>query len=219
MERSDDYYVLFASPASAAAYKAEVERLFQLSKMYRPNSLTSPIPPPPGFLIEGEDIHAAVEKFTLALPSDKLSMRTLLEPFSPYQQSLISNSGYKALCRDGPKPRKKVLVHVEGPMRGTVDIVNALVGDRDRRGWGWETVRDQPIRQLVIPDMLHEEWRESRANSIRQNKRRNRWLVEFAVEDEAKRFVRAWHRTRLPVRSVGDGPLAEAPRVHAELVW
>ena len=216
------------------AYKEEVERRHALSKMYRPHDISSPIPPPPGYLIDGEDVHALVENFTLVPPRQKLLIMPIHEPFDDLVQSLIDHGGYRALQQGREKParagnqdlepevsRKKVLISVDGPVLPYVAIIEAIHLDGKTRGWHWNTAKEHPVMKLDFTG-----WRgivpgdyKTPANNAELLKRRNRWTVEFDTESEAKRFARAWHCTRLPRKISVDDVASESPLVSAEVIW
>src|SRR5438045_611006 len=68
LEPRGHYFVLFSTDAAARAYRDRVIRLHRISKTWTPTSITSPLPPPPGYLKDGEDIHALMQAFTI-IPS------------------------------------------------------------------------------------------------------------------------------------------------------
>ena len=215
-------------------YKEEVERRHALSRMYRPHDISSPIPPPPGYLIEGEDVHALVEGFTLVPPRQKLLIMPIHEPFDDLVQSLVDHGGYKALQPGQQKqaqvgdrdhipeePRTKVLVSVDGPVLPYIAIMEGIRLDGKSRGWHWNTIERHSVMKLdftgwrgVVPGNY-----KTPGNNAELLRRRNRWTVKFATESEAKRFARAWHCTRLPSKESIHDTGIEGPLVSAEVVW
>ena len=229
MEKTGTYYLVFASPESASTYKREVERRHALSKMYRPHDISSPVPPPPGYLVNGEDVHALVEGFTLVPPRQKLLITLIYEPFDDLVQSLVDHGGHKALRQGQQKqdqvipqgPRTKVLVSVDGPVLPNMSILDGINLDGRSRGWHWNTIEKNPVAKLdftgwrgVVPGQY-----KTPGNHTELLRRRNRWTVEFSTESEAKRFARAWHCTRLPIKSSVHDNGSEGPAVSAEVVW
>lgn len=210
-------------------YKEEVERRHALSKMYRPHDITSPVPPPPGYLVNGEDVHALVESFTLVPPLQKLLIMPIHEPFDDLVQSLVDHGGYKALRQGQQKqdrlvpdePRTKVLVSVDGPVIPFMSVLDGINLDGKSRSWHWNTIEKNPVLKLdftgwrgVVPGQF-----ETPANHSELLRRRNRCTVEFDTESEAKRFARAWHCTRLPQKGSVHDNGTEGPMVSAEVVW
>lgn len=77
------YFVLFDSRAAAAAYKSEVEALWQLSKKHMPDAQPGKydVPVPQGLLRtdNGQDVAVAIRSFTLVPPSQKWHLELGLE--------------------------------------------------------------------------------------------------------------------------------------------
>ncbi|KAI9817361.1 MAG: hypothetical protein M1832_004667 [Thelocarpon impressellum] len=224
------YYILFSTPSSAHAYRDHVLRLHRLSRTYTPHSLQSPIAPPPGYLIDGEDVHTLLQSYNLVPPSQNLTLKTLTPPFSTTVQRLLRNGGYERLkMRNALTTDNTVLIHIDGGPHLTTRALQKVLdadGRHTRNGMPWRLAGDgRPISKLDAPLEPDEDAPEVVPAPKRPAPVAPRWLVEFADRDEASRFVRAWHKRPLPLT---QGPISQEVAqqqeedpgiVDAELVW
>lgn len=117
LERLPFYYLLFKTPESALAYQKNVSRLHKLSALHGSSSIFSAIPPPKGFLEDGEDLATAVSSYILVPTTHELRLHTVMQPYNPALRGIIEQGGYKPIVPDiGKNGRRiyKVLVHIEG---------------------------------------------------------------------------------------------------------
>ncbi|KAH9827726.1 hypothetical protein Tdes44962_MAKER09656 [Teratosphaeria destructans] len=109
------YYLLFSSQLAAFLYQGHVTRVFRTVATQTPSSVTSPIPPPPGYMIDGMDAHAAIETFSLIPPSQRLELRQLNSPLAPAMASLVRHQGYAALVNRADKSPFECRLTLDGP--------------------------------------------------------------------------------------------------------
>ncbi|KAI9787999.1 MAG: hypothetical protein M1816_007303 [Peltula sp. TS41687] len=108
------YFLLFASYSSAITYRNEALRLHRLAQKHTPRSLQSPIPPPPGYIVDGEDVYAALQSYTLLPPSQKLVLHVLDPPFTPAVQEILDQGGYARLVNRNARSKNAVCFRVDG---------------------------------------------------------------------------------------------------------
>ncbi|KAF2167118.1 hypothetical protein M409DRAFT_66180 [Zasmidium cellare ATCC 36951] len=137
LEQQNTYYLLFSSALNAFTYQGHVQRIHNLAAVHTPTSTSSPIPPPPGYMIEGLDAHAAIEAYTLVPPTQKLELRQLKPPLSPVMQSLVSNQGWKSINSRQDKMPFEVRLAMEGPQLGPSVVRHILMETGRARGLSW----------------------------------------------------------------------------------
>lgn len=220
MEASGDYFLVFASPASARAYTDELLRLKRLVRSNTPRAMVPFIRPPPGYMVDGEDVHAAVQSFALVLPSLVVDLQEWTEPFTPYISKLLENGGYEALSAGEEETAGQVLLHAEGESLTLNMLQEAIYRDSRDRGVAWNLAERSPLRRLMVGEEEEGDDGSGGARAKKQSDLMARWIVQLKTNAEAKRFVREWHQRRLPIapwyRSEKHVP---RPLIKAELVW
>jgi hypothetical protein len=137
LERLPFYYLLFKSPEAAHAYQKNAGRLHKLSALHQPSNIFSAIPPPRGFLEDGEDIEAVTSSYVLKPTEHSFSLRTVMQPYHPALRALFKQGGYKPIVpnTDSKKNRvHKVLMHIEGYEPSLSDLFKILRQDAWQKG-------------------------------------------------------------------------------------
>lgn len=208
----------------------KLTRLHRISQIHTPSSITSPLPPPPGYLKDGEDLHALMQSFTL-IPSSQhhVSIRMLKKPFRPAMQRMIAAGGYPTIVARQSKSEGLVLLSLDKGHVGIYDLRAAIGRDGKERNLQWSLLPGKDdIVKLDGGKAVAEDGEVGTELEVLQDveeKQRKRWqpprfILSFKDSHEARRFVRAWHRRHFPL-AVGpqnpgdDGP----PIVIAELLW
>ncbi|KAL8656017.1 MAG: hypothetical protein Q9226_002821, partial [Calogaya cf. arnoldii] len=219
-QQTNSYFLLFPNPAYARTYQNYITKLHRMSQDHTPTSLHSPLPPPPGTVVEGEDVHTLLQDYALCPPSQRINIVSMFSPFGATLHRLIEYHGYPQLTEPIDNTGRAVLFWVEGHYP-TTNAVRAVIDEDGReRGLQWGP-RDgsRYVEKLELTSELPEE-AEQREDFERVAQRRwdRRWIVRLSDENEARRFVRTWHRRPFPLASdhVKDGN----PRiVNAEFLW
>ena len=185
--------------------------------------------PPKGMIIEGDNVHALLQDYALCPPSQKISLKMLFPPYSAGVKRLINQRGYTQLVSHNEKAGRAVLFWVNGHQPSTNLVRNVIAQDGRDRGMEWIPVnRRNSIEKVDVPIVIGdaEDLDDSESKEIEDveepgGTRRHypRWIIPFVDEDEARRFVRAWHQRPFPVPrdpSLHDEP---PPLVHVEFVW
>lgn len=191
-----------------------------MAQTHTPTSLQSPLPPAPGTILEGEDLHALLQDYSLCPPSQRINILSMFAPFGATIRRLIKHQGYPELTEPFDRTGRSVLFWIEGHSLTTNAVRSALDEDGRQRGLQWATQvgnryverLDLPNSPLDDPDRLEDREPEVRKRSSR------RWIINLDDENEARRFVRSWHRRPFPLPD--DHVRGEkSPIVNAEFLW
>lgn len=145
LERLPFYYLVFKNPEAALKYQNNAARLHKLSKLYGYSNTVFAIPPPPGLLENGEDLHAALSSYSLTPPGQDLHLNMVMQPYNPSLSRLIAQGGYPLVASattSTDKPIHKVLLYIEGYEPTPYDIYQVLMQDASMRGIVWPFVRE-----------------------------------------------------------------------------
>jgi hypothetical protein len=137
LERLPFYYLLFKTSEAALAYQNNAARLHKLNSRHQTSSIFSAIPPPQGFLEDGEDVNAALSSYNLLPTHHPLSLNVVMQPYSPALRALILGGGYRPIVPstdDRGNRIWKVLLHIEGWEPSFLDIYKAISGDAYQQG-------------------------------------------------------------------------------------
>jgi hypothetical protein len=140
LARLPHYHLFFASPGAALAYQKNAGRIHKLAAMHTPRSVFDAIPPPPGFLEDGEDIDELVKSFALVPPSLPMKLNVVPPPFSAFLKGLVKEGGYRGVVGKDGEVGKRVLLELGGRDVGRRVLYNAIKQDGFRRGILWSMV-------------------------------------------------------------------------------
>ncbi|KAL8817963.1 MAG: hypothetical protein Q9223_003304 [Gallowayella weberi] len=219
-QQTNSYFLLFPNPAYARTYQNYVTKLHRMAQAHTPTSLQSPLPPPSGTILEGEDLHTLLQEYSLCPSSQRISIVSTFAPFGATFRRLIEYQGYPKLTAPVDRTGRAVLFWVEGHYPTTNAVKTAIDRDGRERGLQWATqVEKKYVEKLDMSDSpLDDADRLEASESGVQRRSSRRWIVMLGDENEARRFVRVWHRRPFPfpddyVR--GETP----PVVNAEFLW
>lgn len=152
----------------------------------------------------------------------------LKKPLRPGIQRIIAAGGYPAIVARQSRSADLVLLSLDRGYVGIYDLRAAIGRDGKEQNLQWnllpgkedifrvdggKLLSDEGVgEELDVPQALEER--------IRKRQPPSRFILSFRDGQEARRFVRAWHRRPLPSivgpQNLGDeGP----PIVNAELLW
>jgi hypothetical protein len=193
----------------------------------------SGIPIPPGYLQEGEDPTKVLQGFSLVPAYGKLSLRLLNRPYRPSVVQMLKEGGPAARIIKESKAGEIVMFSVDIGHINKYDLQDVLRDDGKRRNLHWKFGRereDDIVRldydhqddNVGEPDQGLEQSMDSESYRARKKngwRRPARYVISLKDRNEARRFVREWHRRPFPVlqeRNPGDEP---TPIVNAEILW
>ena len=201
-----------------------MNHLHKLAKKYTPTSYASPMMPPPGMLIRGENVYTLLQDYTLSEASQKLFIRQLQQPYTPSIRTMIRANGYTRIISPVDKGGRSVLFWVDGRRPTTQLIKSMLIKDGFNRSLSWGPLNGKGSIELVESPTKFEEDAENSQSSSDDIKRKepifSRWLIELENENEARRFVRMWHRVPFPFPGLRSSQYEEPEYlIHAEFLW
>ena len=217
LEPAGRYFILFPNPAYARTYQNHVIRLHQFAKTHTPTSIESPLPLQPGVVIEGEDAYTMLQDYSLCPPSQRIQLRILFPSCSVGMKQMLDRRGYLPLSDWTNKAGRSVLFSVDGQRLPTSMIRDTVAADGRDRGLAWDISIDRLDAPTCVTHGFEApmitETDEFAGLSARHNIQ-SRWVISFSSENEARRFVRAWHRRPFP-STQGDEPAI----VEAQFIW
>lgn len=243
LEQLNTYYLLFSSALNAFTYQGHVQRIHNLAALNTQSSTASPMPPPPGYMIEGLDAHAAIQAYTLVPPTQKLELRQLKPPLAPVMQTLVKHQGWKAINDRTDKMPFEVRLAMEGPQLGPSVVRHILMESGRARGLSWNggeglNMKVSRWAPQLMPSPIQNDDRAargvgrteedqmridvSRHNQSSQDpqyaelKRRTPpevYVVGFYTERAAQSFVAYWHQRPLEMPQPEDASEWDAPPI------
>lgn len=228
LEPLGHYFLVFSSDAAARAYLEQTIRLHKISKSHNRGWTTS-LPTPSTYLKKGENLQAQMRGFSLVPAHGQLFLRAVHRPYRPAMSTLLKNGGPSVMAAQQRRAEDMVLFSVDEGFR--VDDIRAeLRADGRRRNLHWKLAgHDRDIVKLDAVDPGHDlgpstsPGRHVEAELKEKPLKRSvpaasRFVIAFKDRHEARRFVREWHRSRLPLqRDLADGEPATI--ANAEILW
>ena len=181
---------------------------------------------------EFDDLAQLLKDYALCPPSQQLKMKLFRTPVTGAIRKVVENGGYVPITRWGPdeedRTGRAVLFWVDASGSPSTDMVQlALQADGRERGLWWEcnVERFEPAskdssggagdagRGGDLEGELGEE--NVRPDSKTELKGRVRkWILTFAEQEDARRFVGRWQQKVFPMGRSGD-----TTRARAEILW
>lgn len=232
-ERQETYFMLFSSPAAARAYQEHLIRLHYLARTHSPTSLTSPIPAPPGTLVDGEDTHHLRQIYAIFDPALDIkggNVRILTNIYKKEIQQLIAQQGYDLLVQgqDQKSGKGRVMLTLEHVPLTPRLLWERIMEDGHARGLYWSLAGDEKAITRVEGSLFSFSKQEENDDDkdedeaierARAANKTPKWLIDFTDRDEAKRFTRAWDRRPLPGVSITDLAGEDPSLVRTEMLW
>ncbi len=216
------YFLVFSTVGSAKVYQRQVSRLRDLAYKHVLRCLEGPIPPPPGYIVDGMDVYQAIQSYTLVPPSRNLILKLLYPPFPAKIDGLLRHGDYAFLRKHDIDPARAVNICVDGYQPTTDELYRLFRLDNvASRGADWRLIERDAITKIDPPELQYIE-RARRQDQSRDDSKpigfvAPRWIVMFDDAAEAHRFVRDWHK-----RPLGSSPGSENQAsgvINAELLW
>ena len=217
-EQTGHYFILFPNPEYASIYQSHLVHVHRIARTHTPTSIESPLPLQPGVVIEGENAYVLLRDYALCPPSQRIQIKLSYPSYNVVTKRLFDQRGYSQLVEHGDKSGRSVLFWVDGSSLSTFAIKNAVAADGRERGLAWDITIDRldtsmPARKDISKSEDAKEADECKELASSDVNIR-RWILSFRDENEARGFVRAWHRRLFPQDR------DENPRpVHAEFLW
>ena len=241
LEPDGSYYLLFADTPSALAYKSHAEQLHRAFKAHLPGGLSGsakelthiPVPLPPILDPATGDVTSNInETYTLLPASHDLNLILGIEPFHPILREIVKYNGYKALV-EGRRSDAEVLLSVDWGYVHISLLSRAIAKDGKARGLHWASISHKTAIRELTAKKLSENWPSKFKTSEddaeyaasldalgppRDDSKR-RFIISFKTEEEAKRFVMAWHCRDIAGLLESVPPHRTKVTAKAELIW
>ena len=211
------YFILFPNPAYARTYQSHVIRLHGIAKTHTPTSIESPLPLQPEVVIKGEDAYTFLQDYSLCPPSQSIQLKLLFPSYPAGVKRVLDQDGYRPLLGDKNDTCRSVLFWIDGQQLPTSVIRQTVATDGRDRGLAWNISIDMLDTSIVAADGFEDLTSTETDQFAELGARRHapsRWIMKFSNENEARSFIRAWHRRPFP-SARGDDPAL----VQAEFIW
>ncbi|PGG99291.1 hypothetical protein AJ80_09391 [Polytolypa hystricis UAMH7299] len=199
LRRRNIWILVFATPASAKEYQDRALHLKLLARDNTPMSPISSIAPPPNYTIGG--LHGdRLSDFTLTTPWLRLSLHARLAPFHPSIQRAIDLHNQLAVSgRDNKGFPVRFWIEEHNLVPITAARLRGLLSwDSNARGSPWQILEGMDSI-TPLADGLQYKMFDQKKKQGPQAAGSDNWCIMFQTASEAKRFVRVWHRRRLPM--------------------
>jgi hypothetical protein len=230
LEKLGHYYIICSNHAAARAYQDRTITLHRLARSMKMME-DSGVPIPPGYLQDGEDPEKLLQGFSLVPAAGQVSLRILRKPYRPPVLRLLKEGGEAARITKESKAGEMVIFSVDIGHITQYELEEALKDDGRRRNLHWKLGREEAGQIVKLTYNDHSNNQEEpgertddsievyRARKKEEYRKPSRYVISFRDRNEARRFVREWHRRPFPVKRQhrpGDEPI---PIVNAEILW
>jgi hypothetical protein len=185
---------------------------------------------PLGYLQEGEDPVKLLQGFSLVPASGTVSLRLMNKPYRPPVIRMLKEGGPAARITQESKAGEMVIFSVDIGHILQHDLEEALRDDGRQRNLHWKFAKEGghifKLNYVYQGENLEEPVEETgesieayRARKKAEYRRPSRYVISFRDRNEARRFVREWHRRPFPMKrqhNPGDEPI---PIVNVEILW
>ncbi|PBP28418.1 hypothetical protein BUE80_DR000568 [Diplocarpon rosae] len=214
-----EYYILFSNKPAAWAY---LDQTLHLLDFARAKEFTR-IRQAHHF---GEEQDAMLESFSMVPTTGLLSLRHLEPPYSKGLQWMFNAGGPAALVAKQSKAQDIVLFTTDRDSVAQADLLRALGEDGVRRNLHWRLAGEssEAITKLETNILAQRAEGGTRFEGRLHGGYRGpaRYIISFKDSNEARRFVREWHRRPFPTDSMErhEQLVDEPPAiVNAEVLW
>lgn len=162
---------------------------------------------------------------------NRLSMHLADRPYKPSVLKKLKLGGSEIMAKLDDKGDGAVLFSVDSGILSRYDIQHAIKIDGLRRNLHWDTTENfvsglpsNPLEdrdEELFGEMLGAAATDQQIATAKLKFRApSRHIISFKHRNEARRFVREWHRRPLPTLKGERGPGEEPPPiVNAEIIW
>ena len=227
LEPQGHYFLIFSTDAAARAYRQQLVHLHRILRTHNKNAILPSLSPPPGFVKDGEDIYAITQAYTIIPASQTLvTSRILQQPLSPTVQQLIKDGGYPQIATSDAVFENKVLFSLDKGFP-TVQAIRLLLSkDQRERNLHWKLAEHHndilKLGKSNVESLVNVEGDDVFDDQHRSTNRRTqhtRWILSFQDSQEARRFVRSWHRRAIEDLEYHSPDGEPSPQASAELLW
>ncbi len=147
-----------------------------------------------------------------------MQLKYIYGVLTPGMRALIQRGGYLRLPDGTDRAGRSVLFWVDGHQPTPREVNNLIASDGRKRGMSWDVSIDKLDTSATLPADAEEnvDLGEGFDSAETSPSRRGpyRWVLTFSDENEARSFIRAWHKRELTPVQTNDPPI-----VQAEFLW
>lgn len=222
------YFIFFTCQFTAKAYHSRVWRLHKLSRI---RGLRKPflIPLKMDLIRSTKEFDELLDAFSLVPGYARLSIKYLIPPYQGPLRKIMENGSPVSLLRRQTNAEFLVLFYLDCGQINLQQLSEFINDDGRRRNLHWNLAGGH----AAIVDLHQEELTadsdvEAGSTSYHVNggvgykkfyQRPSRYVIPFAGEYEARRFVREWHRRPFPIREKRSLEDSFRPTINAEVLW
>jgi len=224
LEPQGHYFILFTHAAAATAYIQEAKRLHALARTTAGSLEASNLPPPPGLLRQNEELSKMLNSFSMVPGPVPLEIGPVAQPYTKAMVSMLTAGGHYFLSRLQSNGEGTVLFSVDVGLIGLAELEEAIYQDGLRRNIFWRLVDEEAIVPMYRKPENDTDVREAMGaepGAHTTYRRPARYILSFVDQQEARRFVRDWHKRPFPRgrshrRTVGE---VAPPMVNTQIMW
>ena len=141
----------------------------------------------------------------------------LPQPYASGTKPILQKRGYRQIVEGDDKTARAVLFWVDGHQVTAALIKTTIAADGRDQGLAWNMSVEKVDTSLAASHEREDPGVNGYEGSAELRPYRyppTRWILTFADENEARRFIRTWHRRPFPLSRGGDSSL-----VYTELLW
>jgi hypothetical protein len=224
------YFLLFSSEAAARQYLDRTVHLHTLAKSHTANSGKAfPDPLPRHLMAPGEDPKTVLRGFSLLPGHAGLSIRMMKRPFRPEIREMLLRGGAAAIATKRDNVDNMVLFSIDMGDISPTTIRHVLREDGKRRNLLWKLADGDNIIKLKVdgePDTGRDErplegraYHTVKLRPLDFARKPPRFAIAFQDSNEARRFVREWHRRPLILSGSDRMDDEPPPTVNVEILW
>ncbi|SZF00529.1 unnamed protein product [Blumeria hordei] len=222
------YFIFFTCQFTAKAYHSRVWRLHKLSRI---RGLRKPflIPLKTDLMPSTKEFDKLLDAFSLVPGYARLSIKYLIPPYQGPLRKIMENGSPVSLLQRQANAEFLVLFYLDCGQVNLHQLSEFINDDGRRRNLHWNLAGGH----AAIVDLQQEELTvdtdtgvSSTSNLVnggaghkKFHQKPSRYVIPFAGEYEARRFVREWHRRPFPLREKRSLEDSFRPIINAEVLW
>lgn len=226
LEPFDCWVLVFSSHTEALKYKQLVID-YHKNAVHNTPSYNSPILyPAPGHKVDGIDIFARIQDYALYPTSQRVEARLLEPPYPRHLTLLLKNYDFWTQptkhwigSEELSHPVWPLKLSIEGAPIGfelTLPLLDSFIEwDEKQRHLPWNLRYDDPAPISPLAKLSAIQSRLSQGPASEATVSSQKWMLKFADEVDARRFIRTWHRRPFPTQE----ELFPVPTIHVEALW
>lgn len=222
------YFIFFTCQFTARAYHSRVWRLHKLSRI---RGLRKPflIPLKTDIMPSTKEFDKLLDAFSLVPGYARLSIKYLAPPHQGPLRKIMENGSPVSLLRRQTNAEFLVLFYLDCGQVNPHQLSEFINDDGRRRNLHWNLAgghaaivnlqQEEPTVDTDTEVSISNNSVNGGGGHKKFHQRPSRYVIPFAGEYEARRFVREWHRRPFPLREKRSLEDSFRPIINAEMLW